>query len=150
MDPFVTCLYLAAQSDPTVHINMAFLGQQLHYRGPAWWTTPLPLQRWRPNMVSRGKMGRWEGQGYGISRMIKQREGIWKSEWRMSVWEVRGKRGDQINHRLADNWTSCTQGRIAAPWKVTPWFAINCKRWNGDFVPFGFLPGILYLTRCLL
>lgn len=63
---------------------------------------------------------------------------------------LRERWGDQINHWPTDNWTSYTQGIVAATRKVTPWFAINCKRRNGDLVPFGLILSIWYLTRWLL
>ncbi len=144
---FVTAACLRAESDPRVNINMAFLGQQLHYWAPAWWTRPLLLWREKPNTERVGEMERWEEWGYRISGMMKWGEGMRECEWRILAWGWKGKRSDQINHQPTDNWTSCTQGMAAAPWKVTLWFVINSKRRNGNLVPFGLIPGMSYLTR---
>lgn len=73
---FVTAVCLEAESDPRVNINMAFLGQQLHYWVPAWWTTPLLLWRYRgQTRESGGETERREEVGYRISRMMKRGAG---------------------------------------------------------------------------
>lgn len=78
---------------------------------------------------------------------MKWGKGTRECEWGMLACGREKERGDQINHQATDNWTRCTQETAATPWKVTPWFAINSKRRNGDLAPFGLIPGMWYLTR---
>ncbi len=102
-------LHLRAESDPRVNISMAFLGQQLHYWAPAWWTRPLLLRRERESEWAWSEEGRWKderSEGCRISRMMKWGEGMRECEWRMLAWKRKEERSDQINHQLTDNWTN--------------------------------------------
>lgn len=52
-------------------------------------------------MIKHGGVGEGMEQGLNGGRRL--------------AWGLEGKRGDQINHHPTDNWTSLTQGSVAAP-----------------------------------
>lgn len=73
---------------PESTLTWFFLGQQLHYWAPAWWTTPLLLWREGPNTAQGGGHGKmrwariWDKQNDEVER---GNEGVWMKDTSMGT-----------------------------------------------------------------